>query len=77
MSAAALHARAASAALYLSSIAWAITEKPLASLWLVQYFGVPVLKESCGTPAPVSGPCRAMRIVFLPKSMPVVVPLPG
>ncbi len=48
--------------------------KPLASLRSFQYFGVPVRKDSCGTPAPVSGPCRAILTTFLPKSMPVVVP---
>ena len=54
---------AASGALYLSSIASAMTVKPLERGLRrpFQYFGVPVLKESCGTPAPVSGPCSEMR----------------
>src|SRR3546814_20721278 len=78
--AAALQARSASGALYLSSMATASTVKPFFSLrfWppgpSFQYFGVPVRKESCGTPAPVSGPCSPMRVTFLSQSMAVVVP---
>src|SRR5688500_1798777 len=82
--AAALQARRASWALYLSSTASAMTRKPprirrgppLGPL-LSQYFGPPVRKLSWGTPAPVSGPCRTTLIVLFLKSMPVVLPWPG